>query len=61
MGGDHGPVVTVAAALSFLAAEPNAELFLVGNEDAIASELKKQRGDSSDHTSKQAPAHRSCN
>ncbi len=52
MGGDHGPVVTVAAALSFLAAEPNAELFLVGNEDAIASELKKQRGDSSDHTSK---------
>lgn len=44
MGGDHGPVVTVAAALSFLATEPNAELVLVGNESIIASELKKQRG-----------------
>ena len=44
MGGDHGPVVTVSAALSFLAAEENAELVLVGNEETIASELKKNRG-----------------
>ena len=43
MGGDHGPGVTVAAALSFLAAEPNAELVLVGNESIIGAELKKQR------------------
>ena len=43
MGGDHGPGVTVAAALSFLAAEPNAELVLVGNESMIGAEWKKQR------------------
>lgn len=45
MGGDHGPAVTVAAALSFIAAERNAELILVGNEAVIAAELKKHRGD----------------
>ena len=43
MGGDHGSAVTVAAALSFAAAEPNAELILVGNESVISGELKKQR------------------
>lgn len=45
MGGDHGPAVTVSAALAFVAAEPNAELILVGNESVINSELKKQRAD----------------
>ena len=45
MGGDHGPAVTVAAALAFAAAEPNAELILVGNEAIIGGELKKQHGD----------------
>ena len=44
MGGDHGPAVTVAAAISFIASEPNAELILVGNESAILAELKKQGG-----------------
>ncbi len=45
MGGDHGPTVTVSAALSFAAAEPNAELILVGNESLIGVELKKHRVD----------------
>ena len=45
MGGDHGPSVTVAAALSFVAAEPNVELLLVGSETVISNELKRQRGE----------------
>ena len=43
MGGDHGPAVTVAAALSFANNEPLAELILVGKEEAIRAELKKMR------------------
>jgi phosphate acyltransferase len=35
MGGDHGPVVTVPAALQFLDTHPNAALILVGLEDQI--------------------------
>ena len=41
MGGDHGPVVTVPAALRFLDSHPNASLILVGLEDTIRTELKK--------------------
>ncbi len=41
MGGDHGPVVTVPAALAFLSKEPKAELILVGQEEAIRVELRK--------------------
>jgi phosphate acyltransferase len=41
MGGDHGPSVTVPAAVSFINREPDAELILVGLEQAIHSELKK--------------------
>lgn len=41
MGGDHGPSVTVPAALSFLSQASDAELVLVGQEDAIRSELAK--------------------
>jgi glycerol-3-phosphate acyltransferase PlsX len=44
MGGDHGPSVTVPAALSFLKAEPQAELILVGLVDAIEAELRKIPG-----------------
>jgi glycerol-3-phosphate acyltransferase PlsX len=40
MGGDHGPRVTVPAALQFQAREPDVELILVGLEDAIRKELK---------------------
>jgi glycerol-3-phosphate acyltransferase PlsX len=40
MGGDHGPHVTVPAALAALAARPDANIILVGLTDAIESELK---------------------
>ncbi|MCK2089054.1 phosphate acyltransferase PlsX [Thauera aromatica] len=35
MGGDHGPAVTVPAALSFLRSHPDANAILVGREEAI--------------------------
>ncbi|MDQ2988499.1 MAG: phosphate acyltransferase PlsX, partial [Pseudomonadota bacterium] len=41
MGGDHGPSVTVPAAVSFLAAEAGANFILVGKADAIQAELHK--------------------
>lgn len=41
MGGDHGSSVTVPAAISFLNREPDAELILVGMEEAIRAELRK--------------------
>lgn len=43
MGGDHGPAVTVAAAVSFVNREPDAALILVGLEEAIRLELKKHK------------------
>jgi len=41
MGGDHGPSVTIPAALSFLKQQPDAELILVGLEEQLRAELKK--------------------
>jgi len=41
MGGDHGPSVTIPAAVSFAQHEPDAELILVGIEEVIRAELKK--------------------
>ena len=41
MGGDHGPHVTVPAALDYLRREDEATVVLVGLEDAIAGELRK--------------------
>jgi glycerol-3-phosphate acyltransferase PlsX len=41
MGGDHGPHVTVPAALDYLRREDEATVVLVGLEDAIAGELCK--------------------
>jgi glycerol-3-phosphate acyltransferase PlsX len=41
MGGDHGPSVTIPAALAFLKREAEAELILVGIEEQIRAELKK--------------------
>jgi phosphate acyltransferase len=41
MGGDHGLSVTIPAAVSFAHHEPDAELILVGLEDAVRAELKK--------------------
>jgi glycerol-3-phosphate acyltransferase PlsX len=45
MGGDHGPSVTIPAAISFLNHEPDAELILVGLEQVIRAELKKHKAD----------------
>jgi phosphate acyltransferase len=41
MGGDHGPSVTVPACLDFLAANPDAELLLVGLTEAVERELAR--------------------
>lgn len=43
MGGDHGPSVTIPAAVSFVNREPDAELILVGPENVIRAELKKRK------------------
>ncbi len=40
MGGDHGPHVVVPAALSVLAEQADLALILVGDQDAIARELR---------------------
>src|SRR6266568_563961 len=40
MGGDHGPHVTVPAALNFLKSNPDVDVVLVGLRDAIEAELK---------------------
>ena len=41
MGGDHGPSVTVPASLDFLAANPEAELLLVGLNEPLERELAR--------------------
>lgn len=40
MGGDHGPHVTVPAALKFLAGRPESNIVLVGLHEAISAQLK---------------------
>ena len=44
MGGDHGPPVTVPAALDFLQLRTEASVILVGVQSAIDAELVKIRG-----------------
>jgi len=41
MGGDHGPVVTVPAALAFLSTHPNAVAILVGREEVLIPLVEK--------------------
>lgn len=41
MGGDHGPVVTVPAALSALKSHKKLELIMVGDEQVLADELAR--------------------
>lgn len=41
MGGDHGPKVTVPAALAFANSVPDAEMILVGREPLVRAELEK--------------------
>lgn len=43
MGGDHGPHVTVKAALEILRTEPDVNVVLVGLEDAVHAELKANK------------------
>lgn len=43
MGGDHGPEVTVPAALNFLASHPDARLLLVGRLDVLEPFLSGHR------------------
>ena len=45
MGGDHGPHVTVPAALAFQKGAPEVDLVLVGLQDAILAELKSHGTD----------------
>lgn len=42
MGGDHGPTVTVPAALDALAEHPQLKLILVGNQAVIEGMIKQQ-------------------
>ncbi len=51
MGGDHGPGVTVPAALAALDQEPGIKLILVGQRETLAAELKRQRACESDRLS----------
>ncbi|HMU99470.1 MAG TPA: phosphate acyltransferase PlsX [Rhodocyclaceae bacterium] len=46
MGGDHGPSVTVPAALRFLADHPGAKLILVGREEILRTHLAEAASDS---------------
>ncbi|MFW5431307.1 MAG: phosphate acyltransferase PlsX [Methylophilaceae bacterium] len=48
MGGDHGPHVTVPAALKALAEDRQLNIVLVGLEDAILAELKAQKATTSE-------------
>lgn len=48
MGGDHGVSVTVPAARAVLDREPGVKLILVGQRDAIASELKRRHAHESE-------------
>lgn len=47
MGGDHGPHVTVPAAIKALAANDSLNIILVGTQDAIEAELKARHAQSS--------------
>ena len=46
MGGDHGPSVTIPAAISFLKKQADVHLILVGLEDVVRAELKKHGAES---------------
>lgn len=46
MGGDRGPAVTVAAAISFVKRTEDVQMILVGQEPVILAELKKHRQES---------------
>lgn len=43
MGGDHGPSVTMPAALQFLAAQPDVHLYLVGRREELEPALEREQ------------------
>lgn len=43
MGGDHGPHVTVPAALSYMNSDPDVNIVLVGLKDVIEAELRRHK------------------
>jgi len=45
MGGDHGPSVTIPAAIAFLKKQADVHLILVGLEETLRAELKKHHAD----------------
>lgn len=47
MGGDHGPAVTVPAALAALKKQPDIKLILVGRRERLLPELAQHRADES--------------
>jgi len=47
MGGDHGPHVTIPAALKCLARDPELNIVLVGLQDVVEAELRMRRGKTS--------------
>ncbi|MEE9595587.1 MAG: phosphate acyltransferase PlsX [Acidiferrobacterales bacterium] len=51
MGGDHGPGITVPAALAALRSYASIKLILVGQRDALVPELQKQRAGESERLS----------
>jgi glycerol-3-phosphate acyltransferase PlsX len=51
MGGDHGPPVTVPAALAFLEERPDARVILVGLESKLQDALAKTRSRAKDRAS----------
>jgi len=54
MGGDHGPSVTVPAALDFVASTPGARVVLVGRPEALEAALARARPDVRSRVSLQA-------
>ncbi len=48
MGGDHGPEVTVPAAVSILAKEPSLRLILVGRRETLEAELRRRHAREND-------------
>ena len=54
MGGDHGPQVTVPAALDFLQRCEDVNIILVGLQDEINAELRKSKADLVAHGAAQA-------
>ena len=48
MGGDHGPKVTVAAALELLSRDPEVRIILVGQPEPLRTALLKKRASLSD-------------